>query len=187
MSVDKNFYLAIVLSCLSRWFINFFWHGSATIRWQHTEASGPRKKPDILEDDAECACGRDASVWEGCGRSSERGRKRRTQELCRSRERDVTMNGSGGDHPIVVSITIQRTVCRYFSNATSVNAFIQTKKMHISFDTDSKDRKPQGPGDVPATLDQQTTRQHASTHSNTSATTATRQHKTATSHEDDEF
>ena len=136
-------------------------------------------------------------MWEGCqcvGGMCEILRegkeKRRTQELCRSRDRDATMNGrSSGDHPIVVSITIQRTVCRYFSNATSVNAFVQTKKIHISFkfDTDSKDRKPQGPGDVPATLDQQTTRQHASTHSNTSATTATRQHKTATSHEDDEF
>ena len=82
-------------------------------------------------------------MWETLGEGKE---ERRTQELnfsCRSRDCDATMNGS--------SNRIQReysTVCRYFSSATSLNTFVQTKKMHISFNTDSKDQKPQG--DVPA-------------------------------------
>ena len=90
-------------------------------------------------------CGRDVGEpWRGEGRETD-------SELnfsCRSRDRDATMNGS-----VPGSSSIKReysTVYRYFFSATSLNTFVQTKKIYISFDTDSKDRKPQG--DVPATV-----------------------------------
>ena len=42
------------------------------------------------------------------------------------------------DHPISnVNIPEYSTVCRYFSSATSLNTFLRTKKMCISFDTAS--------------------------------------------------